>query len=44
VSIATCAVVGPRSGVTPANPVDLKETGHRWLGLMADQRNLRKIA
>ena len=47
VGIDICAVVDPRSGVTPATPEDLEETGRqvaaagrRWLGLKVDQRDL----
>jgi NAD(P)-dependent dehydrogenase (short-subunit alcohol dehydrogenase family) len=41
-----CAVVDPRSGVVPARPDDLWETGRqveaagrRWLGIVGDQRD-----
>jgi NAD(P)-dependent dehydrogenase (short-subunit alcohol dehydrogenase family) len=44
--IDICAVVDPRSGVVPATPDDLRETGRvveatgrRWLGIIADQRD-----
>jgi SDR family mycofactocin-dependent oxidoreductase len=47
VGIDICAPVDPRSGVEPANPDDLKETGRlveatgrRWLSVMLDQRDL----
>jgi len=47
VGIDICARVEPRSGVEPANPGDLKETGRlveaigrRWLGVVLDQRDL----
>jgi NAD(P)-dependent dehydrogenase (short-subunit alcohol dehydrogenase family) len=47
VGIDICARVDPRSGVEPANPDDLKETGRlveaagrRWLSFVLDQRNL----
>ena len=42
-----CAVVDPHSGVTPATPDDLHETGRRiaatgrrWHGIIADQRDI----
>jgi NAD(P)-dependent dehydrogenase (short-subunit alcohol dehydrogenase family) len=45
--IDICAEVDPRSGVEPARPEDLTETGRlvqaqgrRWLGIVVDQRNL----
>src|SRR5437899_843670 len=45
--IDICAVVDPRSGVTPATSDDLEETGRqvratsrRWLGLIRDQRDI----
>jgi NAD(P)-dependent dehydrogenase (short-subunit alcohol dehydrogenase family) len=48
--IDICAVVDPRSGVVPATPDDLRETGRqveaagrRWLGLTADQRDLTAL-
>ncbi|MGO9992791.1 MAG: SDR family NAD(P)-dependent oxidoreductase [Steroidobacteraceae bacterium] len=47
VGIDICAPVDPRSGVQPANPDDLKETGRlveasgrRWLSFVLDQRDL----
>lgn len=47
VGIDICAPVDPRSGVEPAKPDDLKETGRlveangrRWLSFMVDQRDL----
>jgi NAD(P)-dependent dehydrogenase (short-subunit alcohol dehydrogenase family) len=47
VGIDICAPVDPRSGVNPADPDDLKETGRlveaagrRWLGVVLDQRDL----
>jgi SDR family mycofactocin-dependent oxidoreductase len=47
VGIDICAPVDPRSGVEPANPDDLKETGRlvkatgcRWLSFVLDQRDL----
>jgi SDR family mycofactocin-dependent oxidoreductase len=47
VGIDICGPVDPRSGVEPANPDDLKETGRlveatgrRWLGFVLDQRDL----
>ncbi len=47
VGIDICAVVDPRSGVAPATPEDLEETGRlvgaasrRWLGMKVDQRDL----
>jgi SDR family mycofactocin-dependent oxidoreductase len=50
VGIDICAVVDPRSGVEPATPDDLKETGRRveetgqrWLALIADQRRLPEL-
>jgi SDR family mycofactocin-dependent oxidoreductase len=50
IGIDICGPVDPRSGVEPASPDDLKETGlqvgatgRRWLGLMADQRNLSEL-
>jgi SDR family mycofactocin-dependent oxidoreductase len=50
VGLDICTVVDPRSGVEPANPDDLKETGRlveetgrRWLALMADQRRLTEL-
>ena len=46
IGIDVCAVVDPRSGVTPSTPEDLEETGRlvgetgrRWLGLKVDTRN-----
>lgn len=54
VGIDLCAVVDPRSGVTPATPQDLDETGTlveaqgvKWRGIVLDQRDraaLRKAA
>jgi NAD(P)-dependent dehydrogenase (short-subunit alcohol dehydrogenase family) len=48
--IDICAEVDPRSGVTPATPDDLRETGHRiaatgrrWLGIIADQRDIAAL-
>ncbi|HEV7586756.1 MAG TPA: SDR family NAD(P)-dependent oxidoreductase [Longimicrobium sp.] len=45
--IDLCAVVDPHSGVVPATPGDLLETGRqvtaasrRWLGIVGDQRDL----
>jgi NAD(P)-dependent dehydrogenase (short-subunit alcohol dehydrogenase family) len=45
-----CAVVDPRSGVEPARPDDLRETGrqieatgHRWVGIVCDQRDLAAL-
>jgi SDR family mycofactocin-dependent oxidoreductase len=50
VGIDICSPVDPRSGVEPANPDDLKETGrlveaagHRWLGVVLDQRDLPSL-
>jgi NAD(P)-dependent dehydrogenase (short-subunit alcohol dehydrogenase family) len=47
VGIDLCAVVDPHSGVAPATPGDLLETGRqvtaagrRWLGIIGDQRDL----
>ncbi|MEA2711831.1 MAG: hypothetical protein QOF78_4432 [Phycisphaerales bacterium] len=47
VGIDICAEVDPRSGVEPARPEDLnetgrlvQETGRRWLSIIADQRDL----
>jgi NAD(P)-dependent dehydrogenase (short-subunit alcohol dehydrogenase family) len=47
VGIDICAEVDPRSGVEPARPEDLIETGRlvlaegqRWLSIVVDQRNL----
>jgi SDR family mycofactocin-dependent oxidoreductase len=47
VGIDICMPVDPRSGVEPANPDDLKETGRlveatgrRWLSFVLDQRDL----
>ena len=47
VGIDICAVVDPRSGVTPSTLEDLEETGRlvggasrRWLGIKVDQRDL----
>lgn len=47
VGIDICAVVDPHSGVVPATPDDLRETGsaveatgRRWLGIIRDQRDL----
>jgi SDR family mycofactocin-dependent oxidoreductase len=47
VGIDICAVVDPRSGVLPATPDDLRETGtlveaaeRRWLSIVCDQRDL----
>ncbi|MDB4876392.1 MAG: putative short-chain type dehydrogenase/reductase [Gemmatimonadetes bacterium] len=48
--IDICAVVDPRSGVEPATPDDLRETGrqiegagHRWVGIVCDQRDLAAL-
>ncbi|HEY2067904.1 MAG TPA: SDR family NAD(P)-dependent oxidoreductase [Gemmatimonadaceae bacterium] len=42
-----CATVDPHSGVQPATPHDLQETGHRieamgrrWVGIVGDQRDI----
>jgi NAD(P)-dependent dehydrogenase (short-subunit alcohol dehydrogenase family) len=50
VGIDICAVVDPRSGVLPATPDDLRETGRlveatgrRWLGIVQDQRDLTAL-
>ncbi|MGO9935923.1 MAG: mycofactocin-coupled SDR family oxidoreductase [Steroidobacteraceae bacterium] len=50
VGIDICAPVDPRSGVKPANPDDLKETGRlveatgrRWLSFVLDQRDLAAL-
>src|SRR5271165_2630332 len=50
VGIDICAVVDPRSGVTPATPEDLAETGklvaaagRRWLGMKGDTRDLQAM-
>jgi NAD(P)-dependent dehydrogenase (short-subunit alcohol dehydrogenase family) len=50
VGIDICAVVDPRSGVLPATPDDLRETGRlveatsrRWLGIVQDQRDLAAL-
>jgi hypothetical protein len=47
VGIDICALVDPRSGVAPATPEELDETGklvnaagRRWLGVKADTRGL----
>jgi NAD(P)-dependent dehydrogenase (short-subunit alcohol dehydrogenase family) len=47
VGVDICAVVDPRSGVTPATPEELDETGklvsaagRSWLGIKADTRDL----
>ena len=47
IGIDVCAVVDPRSGVTPSTPEELEETGklvgeagRRWLGMKADTRDL----
>jgi NAD(P)-dependent dehydrogenase (short-subunit alcohol dehydrogenase family) len=47
VGVDICAVVDPRSGVTPATPEELNETGklvsaagRSWLGIKADTRDL----
>lgn len=47
VGIDICAMVSPRSGVEPASPAELHETGRlvqaagaRWLSLTLDQRHL----
>jgi NAD(P)-dependent dehydrogenase (short-subunit alcohol dehydrogenase family) len=47
VGVDICAVVDPRSGVTPAMPEELNETGklvsaagRSWLGIKADTRDL----
>jgi NAD(P)-dependent dehydrogenase (short-subunit alcohol dehydrogenase family) len=48
--IDICAVVDPRSGVVPATPDDLRETGRqieavgsRWLGITGDQRDVATL-
>jgi NAD(P)-dependent dehydrogenase (short-subunit alcohol dehydrogenase family) len=48
--IDICAVVDPHSGVVPATPDDLWETGRqveatgrRWLGIVGDQRDLATL-
>lgn len=50
VGVDICAPVDPRSGVEPANPDDLKDTGRlveaagrRWLGVVLDQRDLPSL-
>jgi NAD(P)-dependent dehydrogenase (short-subunit alcohol dehydrogenase family) len=50
VGIDICAPVDARSGVEPADPSDLTETGRlieaigrRWLGMVLDQRDLRAL-
>jgi NAD(P)-dependent dehydrogenase (short-subunit alcohol dehydrogenase family) len=50
VGIDICAEVDPRSGVEPARPEDLEETGRlvqadgrRWLGITVDQRDMPKL-
>jgi NAD(P)-dependent dehydrogenase (short-subunit alcohol dehydrogenase family) len=50
VGLDICAPVDPRSGVEPANPDDLAETGRlieatgrRWLGVVLDQRDLAAL-
>src|SRR5712664_2500073 len=50
VGIDICAVVDPRSGVVPATPDDLRETGRlveaagrRWLSIVCDQRDLAAL-
>jgi SDR family mycofactocin-dependent oxidoreductase len=50
VGIDICAVVDPRSGVAPATPNDLHETGRlveaterRWLSIVCDQRDLASL-
>jgi SDR family mycofactocin-dependent oxidoreductase len=50
VGIDICAVVDPRSGVVPATPDNLRETarlveatGHRWLSIVCDQRDLAAL-
>ena len=47
VGVDICAVVDPRSGVTPSTPEELAETGklvsaagRRWLGIKTDTRDL----
>jgi NAD(P)-dependent dehydrogenase (short-subunit alcohol dehydrogenase family) len=47
IGLDICALVDPRSGVEPARPQDLEETGRlvrtaarRWLGVELDQRDL----
>ena len=48
--IDICAVVASKSGVSPATPDDLEETGRqvravarRWLGLICDQRDIAAL-
>lgn len=50
IGVDICAVVDPRSGVTPSTPEDLEETGklvgaagRRWLGIIADTRDLPSL-
>ena len=50
IGVDICAMVDPRSGVTPSTPEDLKETGRlvgaaqrRWLGMKVDQRDLAAL-
>jgi SDR family mycofactocin-dependent oxidoreductase len=50
VGIDICAIVDPRSGVVPATPDDLRETGRlveatgrRWLSIVCDQRDLAAL-
>jgi NAD(P)-dependent dehydrogenase (short-subunit alcohol dehydrogenase family) len=50
VGIDICAAVDPRSGVVPAKPDELRETGRlveatgrRWLGVVLDQRDLAAL-
>lgn len=50
VGIDICATVDPHSGVVPATPADLSETGRlveetdrRWLGIICDQRDLMAL-
>ena len=50
VGVDICAVVDPRSGVTPSTPEELDETGklvsaagRRWLGMKTDTRDLSAL-